>query len=368
MSPQSAAGRPPLVVIAGGGFAGVEAALGLREHLGDVADVALVAPSDELVHQALDAAPLTLGGVRRHPLGAVCDRLGVRFVQDTVAGVDPAARTVALGGGDALSYDALLVAVGARRVMALDHAVVFGSALDAGAVEAVLTLARRGDAARVAVVVPPGAAWSLPAYEVALRIADAGARAIVISPEPAPADAFGSASEAVAGALRDAGVELVHGTAADIDPGAVVLQDGALIDADATIALPWVRGPRIAGLPADPDGFLPTDPWCAVDGAPGVWAAGDGTTFPVRQGGIACQQAAVAAASAARALGAGAPDEPLRPVVRGALPTVAGTLWLEHDLSTGRARAATEPLWEPAHRIGGVRLPAFLERLAPPGP
>jgi sulfide:quinone oxidoreductase len=79
---------------------------------------------------------------------------------------------------------------------------------------------------------------------------------------------------------------------------------------------------------------------------------------------VACQQAAAAAGSVARALGTDVEAEPLRPWVRGALPTADGPLYLEHDLASGAARASRTPLWDPPHRIAGVRLPAFLERLA----
>ncbi|HWT93172.1 MAG TPA: FAD-dependent oxidoreductase [Solirubrobacteraceae bacterium] len=351
------------IVIAGGGLAGIEAALGLRELASADAEITIVAPARELAHQALDA-PWTMSGIVRHPLDEVCARLGVTLVRDAIASVDVAARSVALQREGSVAYDALLVAVGARRVMSLDHAVVFGSALDVPAVERLRDLVQGGDARRVAFIVPPGAAWSLPAYEGALRAADAGAESVVVTSEPRPLDIFGSASSQVAEVLAAAGVTVVHGTAVDTEPGTVVLADDTRVHADAIVAQPWVRGPRVEGLPHDDDGFLPTDPWCAVDGASGVWGAGDGTVFPIRQGGLACQQAAVAAASIAAAAGADVPVEPLRPVVRGALPTPSGALWLEHDLSSGEARSSDQPLWDPPSRIAGVRLPAFLASLS----
>ena len=63
----------------------------------------------------------------------------------------------------------------------------------------------------------------------------------------------------------------------------------------------------------DRSGFLPTDEHGRVGGTVGVYAAGDATSFPIKQGGIAAQQAdAVAECIAA---GAGAPLEttPFRP-------------------------------------------------------
>jgi sulfide:quinone oxidoreductase len=352
------------VVIAGTGLAGVEALLGLRELAGDLVDVVLVGPAGELLHQPLGDAPWTMGGVHRHPVDAVADRLGARCIQDAVVAVDPDARCVRLREGGDLGYDALLVAVGARHVMSLDHAIEFGSPLDVHAVEELLDLVRRGAVETIAVTVPAGAAWSLPAYEVALRAAAVGARATVLTPEAQPAEVFGAeASAAVADALERAGVEVVRGTVEDTEPDAVCLDGGRRIPADAVVALPWVEGYGMAGLPRDEGGFLPTGPTSEVQGVDAVWAAGDATAFPIRQGGIACQQAATAACAIAAAAGAGVTPEPLRPVLRGALPTGEGALWLEHDLSTGASRASADPLWDPPHRVAGVRLPGLLEAL-----
>ena len=78
-----------------------------------------------------------------------------------------------------------------------------------------------------------------------------------------------------------------------------------------------LRGPFLPGLPHDLEGFIPTDLHGLVAGELDVYAAGDATAYPIKQGGVAAQQAdAVAEAIAARL---GAPVEPqsFRPVVRG---------------------------------------------------
>ena len=349
------------VVIAGSGVAGIEALLGLRELAPD-AEVVVVSPAHELLHQALSDVPSSMGGVTRYPLERIAGLYDAELVSDAVMAVDPSSATVRTHEHGELPYDALLVAVGAKRVMSLDHAVLFGSSLDVPAVEDVLGLVRGGQARRLAIVVPASVTWSLPAYEVALRAADAGGEAVVIAVEDRPAAVFGDAAGAVAEALDAAGVERVQGRAVDIEPGAVVMQDGQRIAADAIVALPWARGPAIPGIPADDSGFIPADPLGEV-GVPGVFAAGDGTTFPIREGGLAAQQGAVAAASIARRLGADVQAGPLEPCVRGALPTAGGPLYLENDLAAGQARASRQPLWQPPHRIAGVRLPALLERL-----
>lgn len=349
------------VVVAGSGIAGIEAVLGLGELAPD-AEVVVVSPAHELLHHALGDVPSSMGGVTRYPLSRICAELGVERVTDVVVAVDAAASKVITRKHGELAYDALLVAVGARRVMSLDHALLFGSSLDVPAVENLLGLVRGGQARRLAVVVPASVAWSLPAYEVALRAAGAGGEAVVVATEDRPAQVFGDASHAVAEALEAAGVERVDGRAVDIEPGCVVLADGTHVAADAIVALPWARGPGVEGVPADEDGFLTVDPYGST-GMEGVVAAGDGTTFPIRQGGVAAQQGAVAAITLGRLLGADAEAVPFAPCLRGALPTAAGTLYLEHDLAAASARVSLDPLWDPPHRIAGVRLPALLERL-----
>ena len=45
------------------------------------------------------------------------------------------------------------------------------------------------------------------------------------------------------------------------------------------------------GVPSEPNfGFIPVDHHGRVDGLDGVYAAGDATNFPIKQGGLATQQ------------------------------------------------------------------------------
>ena len=71
---------------------------------------------------------------------------------------------------------------------------------------------------------------------------------------------------------------------------------------DCVVTLPLMRGPGLAGVPAlQPDDFIPVDEYGRVEGLADVYAAGDAIDFPVKQGGLAAQQAdAVAAHVAAR--------------------------------------------------------------------
>ena len=55
----------------------------------------------------------------------------------------------------------------------------------------------------------------------------------------------------------------------------------------------------------------------------GVFAAGDATTFPIKQGGLAAQQADAVAEMVACAAGADIRPQPFRPILRGTLLTGA---------------------------------------------
>ena len=65
-----------------------------------------------------------------------------------------------------------------------------------------------------------------------------------------------------------------------------------------------MEGPAIDGLPADEQGFIPIDDHARVKGLEDVYAAGDGTNFPIKQGGLGTQQADAAAEHIAHRLGA----------------------------------------------------------------
>jgi sulfide:quinone oxidoreductase len=79
-------------------------------------------------------------------------------------------------------------------------------------------------------------------------------------------------------------------------PGRLVLHPGErTLDAERVVALPRAVGPGLPGLPANARGFIPTDLHGRVPDVDAVWAAGDAIAFPVKQGGLASQQADAAA-------------------------------------------------------------------------
>jgi sulfide:quinone oxidoreductase len=84
------------------------------------------------------------------------------------------------------------------------------------------------------------------------------------------------------------------------------------------------------------------------------------TTFPLKQGGIAAQQADAAAESIAALAGAPVEPTPFRPVLRGLLLTGLTPRYLASSLLVNSSEVDTEPLWWPPGKIAGRYLAPFL--------
>ena len=108
---------PTKVLIAGAGVAGLEAALALRALGENHVAVELVSPETEFVYRPLAvAAPFRMGEARRFPLRLLAEAAGAELTRASVRSVDEAHHMVVTSDGEALRYDALLLALGARPV------------------------------------------------------------------------------------------------------------------------------------------------------------------------------------------------------------------------------------------------------------
>jgi sulfide:quinone oxidoreductase len=365
------------VVIAGAGVAGLETLLALRHLADERVSIELVAPSSELRYWPLVVAtpfePALSENVSLQPL---FERHDVRFHRGFLTSVDAAAHLVTLGDGDELSYDALVLACGATRAKAVPGALTIPSPGHEGEIEALLEDVVEGHVRRIAFALPPGAGWPLPLYELALMVsANLASRSrqppelILVTPESDPLGLFGKvASEKIGELLADAGIELITQTyPVAFEPSGLVVRPGGLVAADRVIALGRPEGPRIHGIPQDADGFIPVTPECAVVGVGGVYAAGDASSFPVKQGGIATQQADAVAAAIAAAAGAPVTPHSFRPVLNGLLLTGGAPRYLRSELTVGYGTCSLvslEPLWWPPAKIAGRYLGPALAELA----
>ncbi len=108
-----------------------------------------------------------------------------------------------------------------------------------------------------------------------------------------------------------------------------------------------------------PRGFIPTDPSFRVDGLDGVYAAGDATWYPIKQGGLASQQADVVATAIAGEAGEPVRSTPFHPVLHGIL--VGGEKPLHLRGGDGLdSVAGFEPLWWPPGKVAGRYITPYL--------
>jgi sulfide:quinone oxidoreductase len=360
------------VLIAGGGVAALEAALALQDVGEDRLSVALVAPEPRFWYRPLAVVEsFGLGRVHGLDLARLADEAGALFLVDELRAVDALAHVVWTTSGAELPYDALLVATGAKPFAALPGAITFRGPADVEAFSALLDHLEDGVLRRVVFAVPGGITWPLPLYELALQTASAvpDAELAVVTHKDEPLGVFGAAaSAAVAELLERRGIELRTATyAVSFEHGALdVAPDGA-IPADAVVALPRLAGIPVDGLPRDADGFIPTGPSGRVRGMEDVYAAGDAVAFPLKQGGIAAQQADAAAQTIAAAAGVALEPEPFRPVLRGLLLTGGAATFLRAEVAGGSGDtsvATTDLLWWPPGKIVGRYLAPFLAERA----
>ena len=368
---------PLEVVIVGAGVAGLETLMALRSLAGSRVRITLVAPESEFVYRPLSVAePFGIDSVHRYPLDRIAHDFGATHLKDELTWVGPGSQRLFLASGDELGYDALVIALGAHPYAAWPHVPTFRGPRDVEMVRGMVDDVVAGNAQSVAFVVPSGVSWSFPLYELALLTASraqAAGQSVDIgffTPERAPLEVFGDeASDEIGRVLEDAGVQVTTNASVEVTADSEVIVSGAPQASrrfDRVIALPRLDGPAPRGLPCDDDGFLPVDAHGLVRRVQHIYAAGDGTDFPVKQGGIATQQADAVAEVIAKRAGARVDPRPLRPVLRGRLLANGSSRYLRADLHPrdgGMSEASTEASWWPAGKIVGTHLSPYLAAL-----
>lgn len=343
------------VLIAGGGVGGLEAVLALRELAPPGLSVELLSPRHS--HTLVPLSVLEPFRTERTPeivLPEFCEEHDVTFIHDGLSEIWPGQQRVLTDGGTELYYDALLLSMGAQRRPLIEGAINFRGPVDADVIEG---LTEAGSAnGRIAFVIPPALDWTLPLYELALLLADRlgdSAPIEIATHERRPLEAFGpSASELVARLLADAGIALRTG----VTDHPQTVGD---IEADTVITLPRPFVPDIPGVPQLAGGFVPVDAQMGVAGPQRVWAVGDITWSPIKQGGLATQQADIAAAAIAATAGAPVDVPPYVPVLRAALMTAQGPYYLRSGSPDGDGELRA-PLWWPPAKIAGRLLAPYL--------
>ena len=360
------------VAICGGGVAAIEALLAVRALFGLAPHVDLIAPNRRFVYEPLAVAePFGMEQAGRFELTAVAGEYRAQLHIASLRTVEAQTHRITLSGGGRLAYDALLVAVGARACAWLPGALHFRGAADVSPFRELLAQLESAAVSRVVFAAPAELGWTLPTYELALltaaRVAErhlTGIELTIVTPEGAarrfrphgeprdPRRARRSRDSSARGLDREGGA--ARCSAARLGRH--------LRSRPGRRAFP-AEGAVCAGLPADDDGFIEIDDYARVIGLDDVYAAGDATTFPIKQGGIATQQADTAVETMAARLGAGVKPPAFRPVLRGALLTGIAPTYLRATISDEVAAAgelAADPLWWPPTKIAGRYLGPYL--------
>lgn len=415
MGVTDSARAPVRVLVGGGGFAVLETILALRDLLRDRAHITLVSPDPQLAYRPAatleafgeDSAPRDVHAPRSYDLRAICEDLGVVYRRDRIEALALKQHRVRLSSFARLPYDVLVLALGARAIVAIPGALTFRDQRDVPQFQRFLAQLRAGEVERIVFAIPSGRTSPLPFYELALTTAAFAKRhrlrldVSLVTPEAAPLELLGrQASELLAGVLADRGVRFRGSSVpASLDgDGSLILHFDGAIKADRVVCAPQLRGPRVTGLPSDWWQFVPTDTRGRVEGLPDVYAAGDMTTFPIKLGGFvggfAAQQAGLIAhhiassrgiagldKAAAAGLGQAArsSDAPHERVVRArllggpeeiflcvTLDEYARPLQASLHIETPSSRGASaETLSADPHKVFGGHLASYLRDIQP---
>lgn len=312
------------IVVLGAGFGGLELSTLLSEAMGDTLDLTLIDKSDSFVF-GFSKLDLRFGRV---PLDAVrlpyakIQKRGVRFRQETIEAIDPAARKVTT---DKETYDAdiLVVALGADYDLAATPGLVEGvnefySIKGAERLRDVLKQFSQGRAI-VGVTSTPFKCPPAPS-ETALMLHDyLSARGVrdaceirLVFPFQAPIPPSPKTSQALLAAFAERGIKFMPGlvvSSLDNNRKVAILNDGRELPYDLFLGVPKhcvLDVVEKSGM-TDEDGWIPVSQTNLKTRYPNVYAIGDVAAAEVPKAGMFAEGAArVAAASIVADLKGGA--------------------------------------------------------------
>jgi NADH dehydrogenase len=301
------------VVILGGGFAGLAAALELRADRHDVVLVDRRTGFEFLpnIHELLSGvkAPELL----RLPLAPLLRGAGHRFLHDTVTAIDAVARTITTQrDGHTIAYDALILALGGVDAThgvpgVVAHALPFKSVEQCHRIgRRLLRLTESGTPGKVVIV--GGGLEGVEALGEILRrhrssrlqVTLVEARGRLLAEAPAALDGH------VRELCEPYPIDFALGVPVKcVQKNGVVLDDGRLLPSDLTI---WTGGPAPSPLLAR-SGLAPEGSWAPVETTlrsvsfPDVFVAGDAADLPTplsKQGYYALDMGRCAASNVER--------------------------------------------------------------------
>jgi sulfide:quinone oxidoreductase len=385
----------PHVVVAGGGFAGLESAFLLRSELRDEVRISLVSDQDTFLFKpntiyipfGRDPESLLI------PLDRPALRRDIDLVPGSVAAVDPDRRRLVLRGDHELGYDYLVLATGAamrpEEVPGLaEHAETIWTPAEmlslrqrlSDLVEAV----RRGESQTVLFVVPLNNKCAGPLYEIVFMVETWLRRKHVrdrvtirfATYEQTFIQAFGPKLDVVVRAeFASRGIEGTSGRRlSSVSPDVAAFEDGTQEPYDLLIAFPpYVAAVDYEGLPADDRGFITTEPASRrVLGHERIYAPGDAGDFPVKQAFLAFLQADAVAADIAAAVRGTEPELQFDPVSMCVMEELDTATFAQVPLevtgdavqpvrvradANGSYRVGVSPAWRLGKKLLGFYLP-----------
>lgn len=299
------------VLILGAGFGGMELATLLSEALGADADVTVIEKNDGFIFGS-DKLDVMFGKKTpeavRLPYRSFV-KPGVRFVQDTITAIDPAARRVTTTGGT-YEADFLVIALGAACDPSATPGLVesgneFYSIPGAERVCETLPHFTKGRA----IVGVCGFPYKCPPApsECALTLhsylLERGVRPnceiTLVSPLSTPVPVSADLSQALINAFEQAGINLLlNRTVLALKDGMAVLDDGSQLPYDLFLGIPKHKAPQVvidSGI-ADGD-WVPIDLATMETGVPCVYAIGDMAKTGLPKAGSFAESQASAVAS-----------------------------------------------------------------------
>jgi sulfide:quinone oxidoreductase len=362
-------------LIVGGGVAGLEAALALRDLAGDSVSSTLLAPGPQFVYRPMTVRePFGFVQAKHYPLDEMARDIGVELVQDRFKWLEGEQQLVHTDAGRSLPYDALLLGLGAQLHVRFEHAITIDDRQLDEQLHGLLQDVEEGYVRRLAFISPSPMPWPMPMYELALMVArraydmNVELSITIVTPEEAPLALFGSTvSEGIEQLLEENGILTISSAHAEVpERGRVAIRPGERqLHVDRIVALPQLFGPSAAGVPKGaPEGFIPVDEYCRVHGLERVWAAGDATDFPVKMGGIAAQQADTAATGIAALAGIPLPQRPFHPEIHAILLGAPKPLYLSAQITGGHgssSKLSETATWSPPTKVAAKYLAPYLE-------
>ena len=300
------------ILILGAGFGGLELASLLSEALAEAVDVTLIDKSDHFMF-GFSKLDIMFGHAKAADVRMPYRRFakpGVRFRQEIITAIDPAARCVITNKG---RYDAdyLVVALGADYDFAATPGFAqvdeFYSVAGAEKLRDLLPRFDRGHA----LIGVCGAPYKCPPApsECALMLHDylerrgvrSSCKISLVLPLSAPVPPSPETSKALLAAFAERGIDFQAGKRiVSIDPTRRVaaLQDGGELPFDLFLGVPAHRVPSVvveSGLAEN--GWIKVNPRTLETNYAGVFAVGDGANTGTPKAGVFAERAAKAVAS-----------------------------------------------------------------------